>query len=367
MPTKGENKAIRMVRETVVLTAGATTYATRADFVFRNETGNAQTVQMGFPEGNSGEEVSAKTSFIGFRTLVDDVPVAAARTTLKEWDSNGFDTYWTKTVTFKPRQTRRVRVEFASPYGGSTSWGFLRGMLYVFTGGNWLGKVDESVLEVRLSQPGLWRILAMNNRDGAVPLHLIETKSNTNPANVVFRHVWKNWEAQESVTLGLERVQPFWRLDSSGPDNGEFTMKSVAASQTVRVGAKPATPEKSDGFPPMGLTHNGIFYIEAAHLSDRLHTWGEAQKPPVKADYKRGANNGFVLSAGNTRIEGQIGQKSARINGKTVALGAPVIRVNHGDSDIIFLPLAPISKNLGLRVSFAGERLFRLERGSWRG
>ncbi len=366
-PTQGENKAIRMVRETVVLTAGKEAYSTRADFVFRNDTGVAQTVQMGFPEGNSGEEAQAKTSFVGFRTLVDNQPVKARRTVLKEWDSSGFDTYWIKTVAFKPRQTRRVRVEFASPYGGSTNWGFSRGMVYAFTGGNWRGKVDESVLEVRLAQPGLWRFLAMSDQDRAVPFSLVKPPSNTTPQNAIFRHVWKNWEAQESVTMGLERVQPFWRLDSDGPNNGAFTLKSVAASQTVRVGAKPKTWEKSQGFPAMGLTYNGTFYVEAAHLSDRLGFWGESQKPVVKSNYGRGALNSFVLRAGNTRIEGRIGQNSIRINGKTVALGAPIILVPHGDSPMIFLPLAPVAKTLGLRVSFSGERLFRLERGSWRG
>ena len=366
-PTRGENKAIRMVRETVVLTASATTYATRADFVFRNDSATAQNVQMGFPEGNSGEEALAKTSFIGFRTLVDDAPVAARRTVLKEWDSSGFDVYWVKTVAFKPRQTRRVRVEFASPYGGSTSWGFTRGMVYVFTGGNWRGKVDESALEVRVSQPGLWRILARNDKDGTVPFTLTMTAPNVKPAGAVLRHVWKNWEAQESVTIGLERAQSFWRLDSGGPDNSDFTLQSVAASQTFRVGARPTTIEKSSGFPPMGLTRNDVFYVEAAHLSDRFGVWGEAQKPPVKSEFRRGGNNSFALISGKTRIDGHIGESSARVNGKTIALGAPILSVPHSDSSFVFLPLAPIAKTLGLRVSFQGERLFRLERGSWRG
>ena len=104
VPTRGENKAIRMVSEVVVLTTGKEEYSTRADFVFANETGRAQKVAMGFPEGNFGDVASAgplsKSGFIGFTTFVDEKRFAAKRTILKESDANGFDTYWVKTVMF---------------------------------------------------------------------------------------------------------------------------------------------------------------------------------------------------------------------------------------------------------------------------
>ena len=361
-PTRGENKAIRMTRETVILTAGAETYATRADFVFRNDTAHTQTVQMGFPEGYFEDAASAKSRFIGFRTSVDNQKVTARRTISKTWDSDGFNTYWIKTVSFKPRQTRRVRVEFAAPYSSSNNWGFLRALAYAFTGGNWRGEVRESTLEVRLTQPGVWRAVAVGDDQKTLPL----ARSRC-AGGAVFRHVWKNWQAQQTVTIGLERVQPGWKLDSGGPDNGDFTLKCVAASQSVRVGAKPTAPEKSDGFPPMGLMRNTVFFVEAAHLSDRLEFWGDAQKPPILSDYKRGAQNSFTIISGKTRIEGRVGQSSARVNGKIIALGASILRVPHGDSDLIFVPLAPIAKSLGLKFSLAGERLFRLERGNWRG
>ena len=360
-PTQGENKAIRMVRETVILTPGATTYATRADFVFRNETATAQTVQMGFPEGYFEDGASDKSSFIGFRTDVDGERVTARRTILAKYQDE-FNVYWIKTVSFQPRQTRRVRVEFAARYSSSNNWGFSRALAYDFTGGNWRGKVEESVLEIRLTQPGMWRAVAVGARDAMLPLALTRTGSGA-----TLRRVWKNWQAQQTVTIGLERVQPQWRLDSGGPDNSDFTLKSVAASQTVRIGISPTAPENSAGFPPMGLTRNGVFYVEAAHLSERLSAWGESQNPKIEAQDQRDGKNNFVLNAGKTRIEGRVGQNSARINGKTVALGAPILRVPHGDADLIFLPFAPVAKALGLRVSFAGEHLFRLERGSWRG
>ena len=136
-PTRGENKAIRMKSEVVVLTAGLKDFATRADFVFENETGQSQTVPMGFPEGNFGDVSSAgplrKSGFKRFVTFVDGNRVAAKRTFLKDADEAGFDTYWLKTVSFAPHQTRRVRVEFLSPYGGNTNWGFTkRAVIFVY-------------------------------------------------------------------------------------------------------------------------------------------------------------------------------------------------------------------------------------------
>ena len=367
---RGENSAIRMVSEKVVLTAQKHGYTTRADFVFRNDSARALKVPMGFPESNSGEEATPKTQFTYFRTAVDGQPIQAKRTVLAQSDSNNIDTYWLKTVTFAPNQTRRVRVEFGSPYGGSTAWGYTRAVAYYFTGGNWRGKVAESTLEIHVDQAGLWRAVARDEKGKAMPFALTMSGQGANQ-RAVLRRVWKNWEAQQFVTVGLERVPPFWRLDTLGPDNGEFTLQSVAAAQTFRVGDKPDesridTVEPVMGFPTAVFTRNGTSYLWIGHLTDRLDLWGESLKPKVKKTFS--PTTGFVVRAGKTRLSGKVGQKTMQINGKTVALGAPILSVpGQYQGTMTYLPLAPIARELGLRYSTQGERLFRLERGNWKG
>ena len=360
-PTKGENKAIRMVRETVILTAHANDYSTQADFIFSNETGTAQKVTMGFPEGNFGDvntdKLHKSSGFRGFKTFVDGSPIAASRINLSEMDESGFDTYWVKTVSFAPRQTRRVRVTFSSPYGGTVNWGLTRALSYSFTGKNWRGDVSESV-----PQQGLWRAVAMANN--GKPLAF---QAQTSATGATFRKVWKNWQAQDGVVFGLERVLPFWREDVTGADNGSTTLAFVNASHTVRVGAKPAVLESPQGMPTQGFTYNGVFYVSVDHLENKLESWGDEQKPKIKTELKFSPATGFDLRAGKTRIQGQEGDKMVRVNGKLLAVGGPILGVSSSDYESLYVPLAAIAHQLGWKMTMRGERLFTLERGNWKG
>lgn len=365
-PTVGENKAIRMVRETVVLTARKNDYVTRADFLFSNETGKAQVVSMGFPEGNFGDvnakQAMKKTGFRGFKTLVDGRAITAKRVLLKEADESGFDTYWAKTVRFEPRQKRHVRVEFSSPYGDTVHWGMTKILSYWFTGKNWRGKVGESVLEVRIIQPGTWRVVT--NNDSPRPLTF---QVKTTPREAAFRHVWRNWEAQNGVRFGLERVAPPWREDNVGTDDGSDSTTSVDSALTVRVGAKPNSLEATQGYPAQGFTHNGVLYVSVFHLKDRLESWGHNQNPQIEAQIGFSPSTGFDLRAGTTRIQGREGEKTVRVNGKPLALGAPILALVNEGNRYLYLPIAPLSRALGWKVAFKGERLFTLEQGNWRG
>ncbi len=364
-PTKGENQSVRMKSEVVVLTAGKEDFSTRADFVFGNETDQSQTVPMGFPEGNFGD-VSAggplgRSGFKGFATWVDGNRVVAKRTVLKDADSSGFDTYWLKTVVFAPRQTRRVRVEFRSPYGGNTNWGYTRAMSYAFTGKNWRGKVGESKLEVRLTQPGLWRAVASGQDEKVLPMSL-----QSDARGATFRRTWKNWEADESFLFGLERAVPFWRKDTGGNDSGAVTMATVAATQTVRVGPKPKTLESTDGFPADGFSRGGVLYVGVDHLANRLETWGYDEKPRRRVNLILPAN-GFDLSAGKSRLQGREGATTMRVNGSLLELGAPIVAIPRSGTRLFYVPIAPVARKLGWQVALRGERLFTLTRGSWRG
>ncbi len=367
-PTRGENGAIRMVRETVILTANANDFSTQADFVFANETGRSQNVSMGFPEGNFGDVSSdgpMKTSgFKGFVTSVDGSRVAAKRTILKEADALGFDTYWVKTVAFAPHQTRNVRVKFRSPYGGTTNWGMTRALSYAFTGANWRGDVRESVLEVRVTQPGLWRAVATGNGEKILPLSLAIGKKGA-----TFRHVWKNWNAQQGVTVGLERATPFWRKDMGTPgyNSDGLELRTIAATQTVRVGPKPQGLEDSQGIPTEGFTYNGTFYVGVNYLRGKLDTWGNDQQPKFETSLDYAQATGFDLRAGKLRLQGREGESMLRINGKTVAAGAPVIANRSGGMRMLYIPFAAIGHELGWKLTLSGERLFSLQRGNWQG
>lgn len=364
LPMRGENTAIRMVREKVVLTARSNDYTTEANFVFSNETGTSQKVTMGFPEDNYGDvdfkRLSSKSGFSGFQTFVDGRRIAASRVQLHDADEGGFVTYWVKTVMFAPHQTRRVRVQFSSPYGGTIDWGLTRAMSYAFTGRNWRGDVGESVLEVRVNQPGLWRATAFDNNGKPLPFH-VQTSSH----RATFTRIWKNWQAQDRVVFGLERTIPFWRRDEESKDY--LNLSLFNAMRTVRIGAKPTYREAFQGFPPHGFTDNGTFYVGVSHLDDKLVEWGETRKPKIDSYLNFSPSTGFDLRAGTTRIQGKEGDKTVRVNGKLLSLDNPILSISNGKMRLLYVPLAPVARALGWKVAFKGERLFTLEPGNWKG
>ena len=364
-PTKGENKAIRMKSEVVILTAHEDTFSTRAEFVFANETAQAQNVAMGFPEGNYGDAADdsrGKSSFKRFATFVDGRKTPATRTVLKNPDAEGPDVYWVKTVFFAPHQTRHVRVETLSPYGSTNDWGFTRNLSYAFTGANWRGDVGQSVLEVRVSQPGLWRGVARGSK-----AEMLRFSLASNGRGATFRRVWKNWPAQQYVVFGLERTVPFWRHNTTGDDIGSQTLEAVTTAQTVRVGPKTRLSPASQGFPADGFTRGATFYIGLAHLENQLSYWGTQQKPTIEAALGDLPAGGFDLRAGTTRIQGRKGDSVLRVNGKRLRTGAAVVSIQHGSQAMIYVPLAPLARALGWEFALRGDRLFSLRRGSWRG
>lgn len=361
-PTSGENKAIRMKRELVVLTANRDGYSTRAEFVFCNETGRSQSVAMGYPESNYSGEVPLKGSgFKRFVTWVDGRAVPATRTELRRFDAGGFNVYWMKTVSFAPHQTRRVRVETLSPYGSTNNWGFTRTLGYAFTGANWRGDVGQSTLELRVAQPGLWRAVLCGESEKMLPLSV-----SSGARGATFGRVWRHWPAQQKVTFGLERALPGWKVDTDA-DGGDYTLATVRAARTVRVGRVAQDALGARGFPTHAFTRGGVAYLSLAHLNEELDGWGDEFKPALRTQSRYDAHTGFELRAGKTSLHVRAGDDTALINGQSVPLGAPALLVPHNGSRALFAPLAPIVRALGLQATFEGEHLFRLERGAWNG
>ncbi|RYX86252.1 hypothetical protein EON83_03245 [bacterium] len=371
-PTLGENKAIRLVREFVVLTANSKDYSARADFVLSNTTGQTQTVAISFPEGNYGGENAylspPKTGFLSFKAFVNDRSITAKRVLRKDADTSGFNSYWEKNLLFAPHQKISIRYEYSSPYGESVHWGMSRILPYWFMGQNWNGPVDESTLELRVTQPGLWRVVANDDTHNSLAFQV-----KSLPAEARFRHTWKNRKAQNGIRVGLERVVPLWREDTVGTrlgtDNSkESRIAAALTAQVVRVGPissdlkeAPSAPHSTAGF-----TLNGVFYVGESHLSNLISEWAAEQNPRIGSRLVISGLEGFDWYVGKTHIHGKMGENILTINGKTVALGTPIISAPTGGWFALYIPITPLANALGWKVTMQGERLFTLERGNWK-
>ena len=183
-----EHSSVQMVRETVRLDLYKGYYETTADFVFKNH-GSTRTVRMGFPESGSGE--GKPGTIKNFWTSVDGERVKAQRIRT-EHSEEYYTAYWVKSVPFDKNGERHVRVHFRTEYGSGIG-GTLAS--YDFTGGNWRGKVRESVLIitphrgaplltfVQTEIPGHRKLLARQD------------------ASKLRRYVWRMWEAEAPLLL----------------------------------------------------------------------------------------------------------------------------------------------------------------------
>ncbi|MBB6048637.1 hypothetical protein [Armatimonas rosea] len=183
-----EHPSVQMVRETVRLDLYKGYYETTADFVFKNH-GSARTVRMGFPERGEGE---GKQGIIqNFWTSVDGKRVTAQRIRTRHSEEE-YSAYWVKSVPFGKNGERHVRVHFRTKYGGGIGDTLAA---YDFTGGNWRGKVRESVLIITPHQ-------------GAPPLPFVQTEQPGNckvlarqDARKPRQYVWHSWEAEAILLL----------------------------------------------------------------------------------------------------------------------------------------------------------------------
>jgi len=189
-----KNATIRMQSETVDITIqDPVTYVTDATFVFVND-GPAVTVPMGFPErayGDFNPPMAGKAGFLSFQTWVDGQPIQATRRVLVNApDQDTFDAVWAKLVSFPANGTRHVRVRCLSRYGGAQ--GPVAPQHYVsydFTGQNWKGEVDSSVLTIHMNRPGTY--LACFVSDDAKPVLVRK--------NHDFIYTWRHWQAHASI------------------------------------------------------------------------------------------------------------------------------------------------------------------------
>lgn len=278
---RGQHSQIQMVREHVRIQAlGEDSFLTVADFVFRNH-GGSTTVQMGFPESQYGVDAEGpepladfrvRPTLTHFRSWVDGNRVSVKRRPVRDEVCNAL---WVKTVRFKRGQTRRVRVSYISSSGGGASDGELW-VSYQFTGGNWRGEVEESVLDVDLPRGSY---LIRQRPDQMPPSPQQWRRAN----HLRFR--WTHWQAQKDFDLYYYPVFPNNLLIK--PNWGSFS-----------TNAKPRyTPTSFDfpGSPPLPVVRgNGT--ADCILLQGRL--WVAANAFAPKWDEKR---RGVILTNGRKR------------------------------------------------------------------
>jgi hypothetical protein len=338
---KGEHPAIRMVRETVAMTIGARDYNVVANFVFHND-GAARTVVMGFPEGAGGdvntEELKKRTSFKSFATWVDGRRIAARRVAA-DADIDNFEAYWIKSVRFARHQTRRVRVSYRAPLGETTDGDYV---FYEFTGGNWKGTVDDSLLSIKFTVPGTYQLFPFENELGKF------TRVNTRDG---MNLRWRNWQAQTGFVLrylrslpgGLEQAAQIEELNNSWePHDGLQTL-------TVRTVKKFDPWQAAANWPPSAVLRDGRAYIQFRRLSDAMREAWEIKNRGKKISYGVGLHvNGDLAIApyyGKARqvIAVEAGKKTAEIGGRKIAL--PVAPFRAGG--VLYVPLAAMANALG--------------------
>ena len=326
-PMRGEHSAVRMVREEVRIEVHGDHYRTRVDFEFRNETNRAVTVTMGFPESGHGDvdTVAARqrTTFRRFATWVDDQQTPARRVISRRGEGD-FGAYWTKQVRFAPNQTRRVRVEYESPFSTMAD-PFSRRVPYDFTGGNWRGQVAESLLTIRIVAPGLHalRALISPRSDTAEPRPVrLEQNGDT------FTHRWRNWEAEGFFELSMMTTVP----DGLSLADSRIHVEAYESFQRrdtsdgrlyLTVPATGASAYNPNLWPPV-LRRDGRLFVALSSLRGWLDekATGAGQQDQVELDFNDPATVA-TLRAGSRRMEFRAGTPSVRVdNARSVALPA---------------------------------------------
>ncbi len=255
----GEDTNIRMEQEWVNIDVNEKNYTVTATFKFVNDSDAAQTVEMGFPENGGGDGGSGDTpGFISFTSKVDNVAVLVERKLprSKNLDGEGYQAYWVKKVTFQPRQTHWVQVEYLSNKGLVSAYprNFI---IYNFTGGNWKGLVSSSELLVTFHNPGMWLVMS----------HGVDFKQKENR---LYRK-WENWQAEYVFNVDFAPTKP---------DILNRTSRSYSEDKQYNYVVKNPGNSGHVEQRPDGLLLNNVAFVE---LDDLVRELGEKKDDqPIK-------------------------------------------------------------------------------------
>lgn len=339
----GEHPSVQMVRETVTMTLSARSYTTVVDFVFRNN-GNATKVLMGFPESGSGDVMqTGKSQMLAFATWIDGAPTKAVWKPVKLDEEGRYEAHWIKEVPFAARQTRKIRVQYQSSYGGTAIGGLNRFVTYHFTGANWQGKVEESLLTIVVKRPGTHAFAGSIEPKGGEPGAVAFVQSD----NTLSRS-WKSWEAQADFTLGFGSTHPGWRTIVEPGPKGEaqpIPGAVILPAAKLRTLTLPGAAPKAVDWCPPALEEGGELYVGPGMLESLLGgKWSSTPESPTNTVVLEGSGHRFGFTAG---------KREAQVDGKSVMLAAPpkVLRSALTDEDWLYVPFSLIGKTLGKGLS----------------
>jgi hypothetical protein len=225
---KGEHKSVQMVRESVQIDVyDIYKPIVTADFWFSNH-GPATKVTMGFPESSihesSTDEAPIESGFGFFYSWVDDKPVEVRRVRSTGRDPK-YDALWMKEVDFGPEQTRHVRVQYRGGHSGYSNGDC--SVSYQFTGGNWQGKVEESLLRVTFHGRGaVWPSLG-----GNLPKPVEQEERS-------YLWRWRDWQADYNFDLVYQWGLPNALTDGTVPaqSSGESKYRPLISFGVFRTG-----------------------------------------------------------------------------------------------------------------------------------
>ncbi len=335
-PLHGQHPQVRMVREKINIEVGQYNYKVRVNFVFHN-LGKATTVTMGFPESGGGGDVPsreelAKSTFLTFSSSVDGNKVPVKRVLLNQ-DGEDFDAVWIKKVKFFASQTRQVQVDYTAPIGGAAGIGLEQLVGYAFTGGNWAGDVDSSILEIHFQQPGDYLMSAMLGEK--------HVNFKSIPNGISFS--WQHWQAQGNFLLRFFKTAPQWMLDTHWTEMAP----QINVFKAVNIPGAPALRDRRfDWFPP-AFYDQGIAYISLSEFNDDVRILFPETQPSLvwNPDTRTAA-----LKIQKQTFFFQPNKASFKINSSEKPLPVPPILIRwHSDdnSSKLYVPLAPLVMELG--------------------
>lgn len=306
---KGNNSSVKMESETVKIDIFKNTYTVQAEFIFKNY-GKSHTEMIGFPESGGGADFTLpkKSSFLKFQSWVNGKLI---KTTRKMAHNNeaGYSSFWVKSVDFKNGEIKKIKVQYTSIPGDSSSGENL--VVYNFTGGNWKGKVNKSELLLKFHNPGktIYSIYISK-----------ENKPKNELLNGYHHFLWKNWEAEENFLVGYISTYPKSRFFNS---QNIPTLQSRQYSVFIH-----GKITNVDSLPDI-VSVNNVSYISALSIIKRL---------PESSKFKMNTKKGqFTFNHNKKKVTFVIRKNKFLMNGKSYKMKhVPFMSVISSDSANIY-------------------------------
>ena len=167
-------------------------------FVLSNR-GQADTVQIGFPESYGGD--TGPIPFEFFRSTVDGEEVDCSRRSSQDLSTAPEMFWWTKRVFFDSGQTRIIRNMYRAPAGSTIGFGDSPGPHRTFsyilsTGGSWAGVVEAATV-----------VLSVEPCDSTwVPRNITPQPDSSGACEYVWR-----FQQFEPGSIGARSIHVSWR------------------------------------------------------------------------------------------------------------------------------------------------------------